>query len=75
MTGDARISRRGALKAGATLAAGAAAGSGLAKTAAADDVRRFDRQQTIDSKNRILLKGATIVSMDQKVGDLAKAIF
>jgi 5-methylthioadenosine/S-adenosylhomocysteine deaminase len=71
MTGDARISRRGALKAGATLAA-AATGGGLVAGAAADDVRRFDRQQAIDPKNRILLKGATIVSMDQKVGDLAK---
>ena len=72
MTSDARISRRGALKAGAVLAAGAAAGGGLSETAAADDVRRFDHQQSIDPKGRILLKGGTIVSMDAKVGDLVK---
>lgn len=70
MTSDARISRRGAIK--ATLAAGAAAGGALPQTAAADDVRRFDQQQSIDPKNRILLKGGTVVSMDDKVGDLAK---
>jgi 5-methylthioadenosine/S-adenosylhomocysteine deaminase len=72
MTDDMRISRRNALKAGATLAAGAAAGSGLAGPAAADDIRRFDSQQSVDPKGRILLKGGTIVSMDDKVGDLAK---
>ncbi len=72
MTDDVRISRRGALKAGATLAAGAAVGGGSAETAAADDVRRFDRQQSIDPKSRILLRGGTIVSMDAKVGDLIK---
>src|SRR6202167_6159488 len=72
MTNDARISRRGALKAGATLAAGGVAGGGLSGTAAADDVRRFENQQSIDPKSRILLKGATIVSMDAKVGDLVK---
>src|SRR3984957_10797687 len=72
MTDDARISRRGALKVGITLAAGAAAGGGLSETAVADDVRRFDHQQSIDPKSRILLKGGTIVSMDAKVGDLVK---
>jgi cytosine/adenosine deaminase-related metal-dependent hydrolase len=73
MKSDAGISRRGALKAGATLAAGAAAGGGLSESAtAADDIRRFDLQQTIDPKSRVLLKGGTIVSMDDKVGDLAK---
>jgi cytosine/adenosine deaminase-related metal-dependent hydrolase len=72
MTDNARISRRSALKAGATLAAGAAAGGGLSEAATADDVRRFDRRQSIDPTSRILLKGGTIVSMDDKVGDLAK---
>jgi cytosine/adenosine deaminase-related metal-dependent hydrolase len=67
-----RISRRGALKAGAVLAAGTAAGDGLSSPALADDVRRFDGQQSIDPKRRILLKGGTIVSMDAKVGDLVK---
>ncbi|HTC02373.1 MAG TPA: amidohydrolase family protein [Xanthobacteraceae bacterium] len=72
MTSDMRMSRRGALKAGAALAAGAAAAGDLSVTALADDVRRFDGQQSIDPKGRILLKGGTIVSMDAKVGDLAK---
>src|ERR1700734_282323 len=72
MTDDVRISRRGALKAGATLAAGAAVGGAISEPAAADDVRRFDSQQSVDSKSRILLKGGTIVSMDDKVGDLVK---
>ena len=72
MTSDMRMSRRSALKAGAALAAGAAAADGLSGTALADDVRRFDGQQASDPKSRILLKGGTIVSMDAKVGDLAK---
>lgn len=72
MTSDMRISRRGALKAGAVLAAGTAAGDGLSSPALADDVRRFDGQQSIDPKRRVLLKGGTIVSMDAKVGDLVK---
>jgi 5-methylthioadenosine/S-adenosylhomocysteine deaminase len=72
MIDDARISRRNALKAGATLAAGAAAGGAISGPAVADDVRRFDSQQSVDPKGRILLKGGTIVSMDDKVGDLAK---
>lgn len=66
------ITRRGALKAGATLAAGAAAGRGLSDADAAENLRRFERQPAVDSKHRILLKGGTIVSMDPKVGDLAK---
>ena len=72
MTNDVRISRRSALKAGVALAAGTAAGDGLSGTALADDVRRFEGQQSVDPKSRILLKGGTIVSMDAKVGDLAK---
>ena len=72
MSDHVRISRRNALKAGATLAAGAAAGSAMSEPAAADDVRRFDGRQSVDPKGRILLKGGTIVSMDDKVSDLAK---
>jgi 5-methylthioadenosine/S-adenosylhomocysteine deaminase len=72
MIDDARISRRNALKAGATLAAGAVAGGAISEPAAADDVRRLDSQQSVDPKGRILLKGGTIVSMDDKVGDLVK---
>jgi len=72
MTSNTRISRRNALKAGAALAAGTAAADGFFGTALADDVRRFDGQQSIDPKSRTLLKGGTIVSMDAKVGDLVK---
>ena len=72
MTSDMRMSRRSALKAGAVLAAGTAAGDGISGIALADDVRRFEGQQSIDPKSRILLKGGTIVSMDAKVGDLVK---
>jgi cytosine/adenosine deaminase-related metal-dependent hydrolase len=71
MKNDMRISRRGALKVGTTLAAGAFAGGGLAAAAAAEDLRRFEHQPAIDPNNRILLKGGTIVSMDPRVGDLA----
>ena len=72
MKDDMRVSRRGALVAGATIAAGAAAVGGIAGDAGAEDLRRFDRQPAIDAKHRILLKGGTIISMDAKVGDLAK---
>src|ERR1700730_937924 len=72
MTSDMRISRRSALKAGAALAAGTTAADGLSDIALADDVRRFEGRQASDPKNRILLKGGTIVSMDAKVGDLVK---
>jgi hypothetical protein len=72
MTSDMRMSRRSALKAGAALAAGTAAGEGISGIALADDVRRFEGQQSIDPKSRVLLKGGTIVSMDAKVGDLVK---
>ena len=72
MKDDMRLSRRRALMAGATIAAGAAAVGGIAGDADAQDLRRFDRQPAIDAKHRILLKGGTIISMDAKVGDLAK---
>jgi 5-methylthioadenosine/S-adenosylhomocysteine deaminase len=72
MKSDKRMSRRDALKAGATIAAGAAAAGGFAGEADAQDVRRFDQQPPVDAKHRILLKGGTIISMDAKVGDLAK---
>jgi cytosine/adenosine deaminase-related metal-dependent hydrolase len=70
MESDARVTRRTALKAGATFAAGAAAV--LSDTAVAQDLSRFGHEGPIDPKNRILLKGGTIVSMDDKVGDLAR---
>lgn len=66
---ETRMSRRGALMTGVTIAAAAAAGRG---PAAAADVRRFDRQTAVDPQHRIVLKGGTIISMDAKIGDLAK---
>ena len=67
----AHISRRAALKAGATLVAGAAGGTSFAGAAAAD-VQRFSSQPAVDRTSRKLIKGGTIVSMDAKVGDLLK---
>ena len=72
MKDDMRITRRSALKAGAAIAAGAAASGGLSAAAEAQNLRRFERQRGVDPKHRILLKGATIISMDAKVGDLVK---
>jgi len=72
MTKDMRITRRGALKVGATIAAGAAAVGGLSGAAEAEDSGRFERQPAVDASHRILLKGGTIISMDPKVGDLVK---
>ncbi len=72
MKDDMLITRRGALKVGATLAAGAAAAGGLSDADAAESLRRFERQPAVDSRDRILLKGGTIISMDPKVGDLVQ---
>ncbi|HMA71585.1 MAG TPA: amidohydrolase family protein [Xanthobacteraceae bacterium] len=71
MKNDMRITRRGALKVGATFAAGAAAVGSLTDAAtAAENFRRFERQRAVNARQRILLKGGTIISMDHKVGDL-----
>ena len=70
MKSDMRITRRSALKAGATLAAGAA--TGLSDAVGAENLRRFERQRAVDSRHRILLKGGAIISMDPKVGDLVE---
>jgi 5-methylthioadenosine/S-adenosylhomocysteine deaminase len=72
MKDDMPITRRGALQVGATLAAGVAAGGGLSAADAAENLRRFERQAAVDSRDRILLKGGTIISMDAKVGDLVQ---
>src|SRR5258707_2837545 len=72
MRDDMPLTRRGALKAGATLAAGVAASGGLSAADAAENLRRFERQPAADSRDRILLKGGTIISMDAKVGDLVQ---
>jgi 5-methylthioadenosine/S-adenosylhomocysteine deaminase len=72
MKEDMPITRRGALKAGAALAAGAAAGGRLSDVAAAENPLRFERQPAVDSNHRILLRGGAIISMDPKVGDLVQ---
>ena len=72
MKSDMRITRRNALKAGATFAAGAVTAGGLPNGAEAENLRRFERQPPVDAKHRILLKGATIISMDAKIGDLVQ---
>jgi cytosine/adenosine deaminase-related metal-dependent hydrolase len=72
MKEDVPITRRGALRVGATLAAGVAAGGGLSDADAAENLRRFERQSAVDSRDRILLKGGAIISMDDKVGDLVQ---
>src|SRR6202030_2551476 len=72
MKNDMRLTRRGALKVGATLAAGAAAVGGLSDASGAENLRRFERRRAVDSKHRILLKGGTIISMDPKVGDVVQ---
>ena len=70
MRSDVPVTRRSALKAGATFAAGAAAV--LSEPVAAQDLSRFGHEGPLDPKNRILIKGGTIISMDEKVGDLAR---
>src|SRR5258706_12236536 len=72
MKDDMPLTRRGALKAGATLAAGVAASGGLSAADAAENLRRFARPPAADSRDRILLKGGTIISMDANVGDLVQ---
>jgi 5-methylthioadenosine/S-adenosylhomocysteine deaminase len=67
-----RLTRRGALKAGATFAAGAAAVRVLSDPAKAEDLGRFGSQPAVNPTHLILLKGGTIISMDPKVGDLVR---
>jgi cytosine/adenosine deaminase-related metal-dependent hydrolase len=66
------ITRRSALRAGATVMAGAAAAGVLSDAVAAENLRRFAQQSAVDPKHRILFKGGTIISMDDKIGDLAQ---
>ncbi len=68
---DERLTRRDMFAAGTSLAAGVAATRMLTGEAAAAEAR-FARQRAVDPGHRILLHGGTIISMDDKVGDLAK---
>jgi 5-methylthioadenosine/S-adenosylhomocysteine deaminase len=72
MKSNVQITRRGALKAGATVVAGAAAVGVLSDPAEAQNLRRFEDQPVVDAKRLIVLKGGTILSMDLKVGDLVR---
>src|ERR1700722_16501713 len=67
-----RISRRAALKAGVTVAAGTAALGASYDAGAAENPNRFENQPAIDPKRRILLKSGSIISMDAKIGDLVQ---
>ena len=68
-------SRRDVLKAGALTAATAAAPFVAGAAAAQGQDPQLDRlaQSAGDAKRRILLKGATVLSMDTAVGDFARA--
>jgi len=67
------VTRRSALNAGATLLSSLAMAEALAPDGAeAAALRRFESQKAVDPKHRILLRGGTIVSMDNKIGDLIR---
>jgi cytosine/adenosine deaminase-related metal-dependent hydrolase len=73
MKRDFGVTRRSALQAGATLAAGVAAMGMLAGPVEAQGQRRRgERNRAPGAGQRILLKGGTIISMDTKVGDLVQ---
>jgi 5-methylthioadenosine/S-adenosylhomocysteine deaminase len=65
------ITRRDALKAGATVATAGAAAV-LSNVADAQNVQRFESQGAVSASNRILLKGGTIVSVDPSVGNFVR---
>lgn len=70
MKNTTQVTRRSALKAGAATAA--AVVGGLTDAVAAENLHRFDQPATLNPKHRILIKGATIITMDPTIGDLAK---
>jgi hypothetical protein len=72
MTDD--ITRRSALRAGATVMASAAAVGVLADAAEAENLRRFEQQSVVDPKHRILFKGGTIISRTTSSAILRRAI-
>jgi cytosine/adenosine deaminase-related metal-dependent hydrolase len=65
------FSRRALLKTGIA-AASAYAAARIARTGAAEIVQRFDAPRALDPRQRLLLRGGAIISMDHNVGDLAK---
>ena len=66
-----RLSRRRLVQAGAGLAVGLAAAS-FSGAQAAENLQRFDPPRPLDPRQRLLLRGGTIISMDARIGDLAK---
>jgi 5-methylthioadenosine/S-adenosylhomocysteine deaminase len=66
-----RFSRRRVVQAGAGLAVGLAAAR-LTGADAAEAVQRLEPPRALDLRQRLLLRGGTIISMDPKVGDFAK---
>jgi 5-methylthioadenosine/S-adenosylhomocysteine deaminase len=70
--GEGNVSRRAVVTAGVGLALTlTAAQSRGAK--AAEAVQRFDAPRAMAPRQRLLLRGGAIISMDPKIGDLAKA--
>jgi 5-methylthioadenosine/S-adenosylhomocysteine deaminase len=65
------LSRRSLFKTGAGLAAGLTAAA-IVETKAAEALRRLAPQPAFNLRQRVLLKGGIIISMDPKLGDLAK---
>ena len=68
MANENAFSRRESLLAGAALAFAAAVPVDTAT--AAETGERFDRQVPVNPRQRLLLKGGTIISMDGRIGDL-----
>ena len=67
------VSRRKVLMTGMGLAVGAVTAGALSRRAdAADTVLRMEAQRAVDPRQRLVIKGGTIISMDAIVGDLAK---
>ena len=72
MTESRTYSRRTALKAGAALVFTAASGL-QGRAFAADAWERLGRQDPVSARQRILIRDATIISMDPRVGNFARA--
>ena len=66
------FSRRTIVRAGAVGLAMGFAATRFPTAKGAEAVQRFDPPRALDLRQRLLIRGATIVSMDPKVGDLAK---
>jgi ferric-dicitrate binding protein FerR (iron transport regulator) len=69
-----RFSRRTVVQAGAGLAMGLAAAR-FTTTEAAEALQRFEPPRALDSRQRILIRGGTIISMDPRSAISRKAMF